>query len=201
MTSTFKLSRRRCVGLPGESEVYHQFRVALDPRRQPTRLLLLFAALLLSHACNADLETGPTATPAGAEEIWEAAGSTLIPISPGQSIQAKVNSYPAGTHFLIKAGTHYNQRVVPKTGNWFIGEAGAILDGRGATPYAFQQDSTRFPNYVHIKGLIIQHYNPPIQYGAILAGNNKTESTTGWVVENCEIRYNEHGGIRLGNKM
>jgi hypothetical protein len=174
--------------------------VSLDRSRHPTRSLLFLAALLLSPACNADLGTGPTATSAGAEEI-SAAGSTVIPISPGQSIQAKVNSYPAGTRFLIKAGTHYNQRVVPKTGNWFTGEPGAILDGKGVTLYAFQQDSAVFPNSVHIEGLIIQHYNPPTQYGAILAGTSKTESTTGWVVQNCEIRYNAHGGIRLGNKM
>ena len=145
---------------------------------------------------------GPNAPPNGTQHSpGPAAGTTLIPISPGQSIQAKVNSYPAGSRFLIKAGTYYRQRVVPKPGNWFVGEPGAILDGKDATPYAFDQGAGPYPNSVHIKGLVIQHYASPNQAGAILAGDIKSGSTTGWVVENCEIRYNEHGGIKLGNKM
>jgi parallel beta-helix repeat protein len=201
MTSTVEQARQ--VGLCDESEVYHQLPVALASRRQPNHLVLILAAMLLSPACNPDMETGPTALPDGTEETWETtASSTLIPILPGQSIQAKVNSYPAGTQFLIKAGTHYRQRVVPKTGNWFIGEAGAILDGKDATPYAFEPDTIGpFPNYVRIKGLIIQHYASPIQHGAIVAGGGKFGSTIGWVVENCEIRYNAHVGIKLGDKM
>jgi parallel beta-helix repeat protein len=182
-------------------KLVHRAGLASDLCLRSIRLLLLIAATLLHASCNSDRE--PTAPPGATDQPpGSAASTTLISISPGQSIQAKVNSYPAGTRFLIKAGTYYNQRVVPKTGNWFVGEPGSILDGKGTTLYAFDQDSVGpFPNNVHIKGLVIQHYNPPSQYGAILAGDPKIGSTTGWVVENCEIRYNEHGGIKLGNKM
>src|SRR4051812_4483803 len=144
--------------------------------------LLLVAATFFGVGCNSDGTTSPDGTkqPPGL-----ATSTTLIPILPGQSIQAKVNSYPAGTRFLIKKGTYYNQQVLPKTGNWFVGELGAILDGKGTALYAFQQDSTHFPSSVHIKGLIIQHYASPDQYGAILAGDPKYGNTVGWIVENC----------------
>jgi parallel beta-helix repeat protein len=198
-TTLFKLARDG--GLCAHFEMQRELGVASDLRRRPIHLLLLVVATLFGPGCNSDTYTGPAPPPDGTPETLEPASSTPISIYPGQSIQAKVKSYPAGTHFLIKAGTYYNQRVVPKTGNWFVGEPGAILDGKSTTPYAFDQDTINFPNDVHIKGLIIQHYDSPDQYGAILAGGKKSESSTGWVVESCEIRYNEHGGIKLGNKM
>jgi parallel beta-helix repeat protein len=198
-TTLFKLARE--VGLGAHFEMHRELGVASDLRRRPIHLLLLVAATLFGTGCNSDTYTGPAPPPDGTPETLQPASSTPISISPGQSIQAKVNSYPAGTQFLIKAGTYYNQRVVPKSGNWFVGEPGAILDGKGTTLYAFDQDTIGpFPNNVHIKGLVIQHYNSPDQYGAIRAGDLKFGSSTGWVIENCEIRYNEHGGIKLGNK-
>ena len=54
-------------------------------------------------------------------------GSVVIPA--GSSIQAAVNSNPEGTSFLIKAGVYRLQTVVPKAGDIFTGEAGAILNG------------------------------------------------------------------------
>jgi parallel beta-helix repeat protein len=50
-------------------------------------------------------------------------------ISPGQSIQAAVDAYPAGTAFTIKAGVHRLQSVAPKSGDSFTGEPGAVLSG------------------------------------------------------------------------
>ncbi len=58
-----------------------------------------------------------------------AAAETGTTIYPGQDIQAKVASYPNGTTFTIKAGIHRLQSIVPKSGNKFIGEPGAILSG------------------------------------------------------------------------
>ena len=199
MTATFKLADR-AVLFPDDREMYRELGLAAELCRRPSHLLLLVAAALFSAGCNPEAATSPTSPLDGTPHPSEpAAATTLIPISPGQSIQAKVNSYPAGTRFLIKAGTYNNQRIVPKPGNWFVGEPGAILDGKGATPYAFDQGTT-FPNSVQIKGLVIQNYASPNQLGAILGGDG-TGSTTGWVIESCEIRYNEHAGIKLGNKM
>jgi hypothetical protein len=191
MTYTFKLARRTA----------RHSRLSAHPL-----LALASIGIFILSACSPDGVTEPSTTiPAdptnSPAEITPSAASSQVTIYPGQSIQQKVNSYPAGTQFLIKAGTYYGQRVVPKSGNAFIGEAGAILDGRGTTTYAFERGSKPYPNNVLIKGLTIQHYDPPEQQGAILAGGpQKSQSTVGWVVQDCEVRYNATGGIRTSNK-
>jgi hypothetical protein len=122
--------------------------------------------------------------------------SGYVAIYPGQGIQATVNAYPEGTAFLIKAGTHVGQTVVPKSGNTFLGEPGAVLDGGGAR-FAFYGKASN----VSIKGLTITNYNNDVQLGAVKAGGHDTgEATFGWVVEGNEIAYNT-GGIRIGSTM
>lgn len=125
-----------------------------------------------------------------------------IAIYPGQSIQAAVNANPAGTTFLVKAGTHHSQSVVPKSNDVFIGEPGTILDGDNAVTYAFSRGSSPYPSNVQIRSLVVQHYTNPAQYGAIHAGEHTAaDGTVGWIVADCEIRYNVGAGIRLGHKM
>ena len=123
-------------------------------------------------------------------------------ISPGASIQAAVNAYPAGTRFLIKAGVHKLQSVIPKDGNTFRCEPGAVLDGRDSTAYAFKRSGAS-PRDVRIVGCEVTRYVPAKQMGAILAGghNVATETTTGWVCDSCNIHHNANGGIRLGHRM
>jgi len=124
------------------------------------------------------------------------------PIYPGESIQSKVNAAPAGTQFVIKAGTHRRQSVVPKAGNRFVGEPGAILDGERAVAYAFYHGSAPFPNNVTIKGLVIKNYNPPIPFAAIRAGGHyASDGASGWTVESNEIAYNAAGGVRIATGM
>jgi parallel beta-helix repeat protein len=193
MTFTFKLACRTARFCPRVGGV--------------ARGALLLLAAAAAAGCNSDDSTAPASAEDTAEPTQVAPSSpelattaTQVTISPGQSIQAKVNSYPAGTQFLLKAGTYYSQRVVPKSGNAFIGEPGAILDGKGAR-YAIERGNSPYPNNVVIKGLIIQHYNPPEQQGAILAGGPQPDqNSTGWVVQDCEVRYNATGGIRTGDK-
>jgi parallel beta-helix repeat protein len=178
MTYTFKLARRTA---------------RLCSTRGSGSTALILAASLLGAGCQPDRATGPAdleENPSGTEL---AAATTPVPILPGQSIQAKVNSYPAGTRFLLKAGTHTRQTVSPKSGNWFIGEAGTILTGQSTTPYAF--DGARGVRDVHIQGLIIEKYDSPVQMAPILANG-----TIGWVIEGNEIRYNSAGGVRIGDK-
>src|SRR5579872_7525786 len=55
--------------------------------------------------------------------------ATTVPVYPSQSLESMVNSYPAGTTFLIKAGVHRLQYAIPKNYDCFIGESGAVLDG------------------------------------------------------------------------
>jgi hypothetical protein len=55
-----------------------------------------------------------------------------VNIAPGESIQRVVNMSPGGTTFCLRTGVHrLTASVTPKTGNIFVGEYGAILDGTG----------------------------------------------------------------------
>jgi hypothetical protein len=47
----------------------------------------------------------------------------------GTTIQSMVNASPAGTTFVLPAGVCRMQSVIPKDGNSFIGQPGAILNG------------------------------------------------------------------------
>ena len=53
-----------------------------------------------------------------------------IDIRPATSIQSVVNEYPGQTTFCLRAGVHQlTSSIRPKTGNTFVGEYGAVLDG------------------------------------------------------------------------
>ena len=62
----------------------------------------------------------------------------------------------------------------------------------GALPHAFSGSATG----VTIRGIVIEKYATPAQQGA-LQGN----ATTGWTVEDVEIRLNHGIGLRTGNGM
>ena len=55
--------------------------------------------------------------------------STFQTISPGDDIQARVDAAPPGTTFLLTAGVHRMHSIVPKNGDVFTGEPGAVLSG------------------------------------------------------------------------
>jgi len=54
---------------------------------------------------------------------------STITINPGDDIQSKVNSNPENTVFNLTAGVYRMQSVIPKNGDVFIGQNGAILNG------------------------------------------------------------------------
>jgi hypothetical protein len=195
MTYLFKLARRTA-----DKVETRGIACSTGASARPSALCGLLIALLgvTAAGCNSDSQTGPDADlpgatiPAPSEPVAATTG-TQVTILPGQSIQAKVNAYPAGTRFLLKAGTYAKQSVIPKSGNAFIGEAGTILTGQGVTEYAFRGKGVRG---VRIQGLIIEKYKPPVQQAPIKGGG-----TIGWVVQGNEIRYNATGGLRIGDKM
>lgn len=152
------------------------------------------------------LTTGSATIVATSEGKSGSAGVTVtasvagVPVFPGQSIQAAVNANPTGTTFIIKTGTHTQQSVVPKSGNVFHGEPGAVLDGQNVTQHAFRPGSAPFPSNVTIRGLKVTRYNSPQQSGAIQAGGHaQIDGSSGWVIENNEVSYNYDTGIRIGN--
>jgi len=118
--------------------------------------------------------------------------STAVVVYPGDNIQTMVDAHAANTQFLIKAGTHRRQSIVPKSGDVFIGELGAILDGENVTPTAFRTFNT-YPDGVTIRGLIVEHYVPLPRRAAIMAENGPK-----WVVAANELRYNGETGILVG---
>jgi parallel beta-helix repeat protein len=123
-----------------------------------------------------------------------------VAISPGQNIQAVVNANPAGTTYLLKAGIHVQQSVIPKSGDRFIGEPGTVLDGQRVAKYAFSKGGPPYPTDVTIRGLSITGYVPAFQSAAIDAGGfPPSEGSTGWVIDSNEVSFNAEYGIRIGN--
>ena len=126
---------------------------------------------------------GPRATitcPAGA-----------VNIVPGQSIQLLVNMYPGGTTFCLRTGVHrLTSSIKPKTGNTFVGEYGAILDGTGWTTSdpnaaAFMALNVDVDS-VTVRNLAIRHMP---QHGITVW----YQDSNNWTIENNEIDHNKFG--------
>ncbi len=131
----------------------------------------------------ADSNVGPRATitcPAGA-----------VNIVPGESIQRLVNMSPGATTFCVRTGVHrLTNSITPKTGNTFVGEYGAILDGTGWSTTdpdaaAFKALSVNVDN-VTIRNLTIR--NMP-QHGITIYYQDSDH----WTIEYNEIANNKFG--------
>lgn len=112
-----------------------------------------------------------------------------VDVFPGESIQAVVDSYPAGTTFYLRAGVHSGQTVKPRDGNKFIGESGTILSGEDRVEFAFRSGAAN----VTIQNMTIEKYANPVKTGAI-DGAGKA-----WRIVDNEIRYNWGGGVTLND--
>jgi len=112
-----------------------------------------------------------------------------VDVFPGESIQAVVDANPAGTTFYLRAGVHSGQSIKPRDGDKFIGESGAILDGRGNVEYAFKSTAGN----VLIQNLTIENYATPAKWGAVAGGG------TGWTVRDNEVHHNWGAGIDFGS--
>jgi hypothetical protein len=100
----------------------------------------------------------PAAVLQGAESVardiaTHAEASVLLKVN--DNFQQINDTRPAGTVFRVASGVHIKQRVVnPKKGNQWIGEEGAILDGKDALSDAFHGKAER----VTIQGLELRNY-------------------------------------------
>jgi parallel beta-helix repeat protein len=121
--------------------------------------------------------------------------SGVVNISPGTQIQPIVNAHPSGTAFCLKAGVHsVTSTIYPKTGQSFIGEYGAILDGGRSTNIAFKDGGTG----VTIRNLEIRNFGPegaPNQAGTS-RGAIYSSNASSWVVEHNNVHDNAGIGIR-----
>jgi parallel beta-helix repeat protein len=163
--------------------------------------LTVLVAVCGNAACEAGESCSSCAQDCGTCSTGPCADGSCVTVNVGSSLQAAVDAKPIGTKFLIKAGTHRQQSVVPKTGDAFYCEAGAVLDGENVTTYAFRSINAD-PDNVVIDGCRITRYTPPSQMAAVNAGYyNASEATTGWRVENCEIDHNANIGLKVGHAM
>ena len=133
--------------------------------------------------------TSPTATVSVATVM----DPSWVSIYPGTNIQNLVNSYPGDTTFYLRAGTHVQQQVVPESGNTFIGETGAVMDGTNVTNYAFYSNNLNQTN-VTIKKVEIKNYTTPLAWFGAITGDN----VSNWVVTDNVVHHNAQAGIRAG---
>ena len=116
-----------------------------------------------------------------------------VAIEPGGSIQNFVDRYPGATTFCLRAGVHrLNNSITPKSGNVFVGEYGAILDGSGWTTTDDTQGAFRAHNQdiddVTIRNLIIRKM-PQRGIHAYPSGADR------WTIEDNEIAENKVGVV------
>lgn len=114
-----------------------------------------------------------------------------VTLEVGDNFQQANDLFPAGTTFIVRSGIHQNQRVKePKTGNSWIGEEGAILDGNDRITEAFSGKAQN----VTIQGLTIRNYTDNgvhFRYGKDIVLNRLTVTDTG------SGTGHENGAIRL----
>lgn len=139
-----------------------------------------------------------TSSTAPATTTTTTAPDSPMEISPGESIQAAVDAHPGPTIFLIRSGVHTGQQVRPHDGQTFIGEPGAVLDGGGTVAHAFHG----LADDVTIRGLVIQHYRPGRQRGAIHPQDgDQARWGERWTVADNEVRENTDYGVRTAPGM
>jgi parallel beta-helix repeat protein len=114
-----------------------------------------------------------------------------VQLLPTSQIQEAIDSHPPGTSFCFLRGTYQVSSLRPKDGNSFVGQLGAVLTGADSARYAFNAFSSPASN-VTIAGLVIEHFNPPLQQGAIQSG-------PGWTIRDNEFRNNAAAGLFFGS--
>ena len=117
--------------------------------------------------------------------------ASAIALSPGTDIQRVVDAHPGRSTFCVKAGVHtITTAITPKSGDTFVGEYGAILDGAGWKTIDPTQGAFRAHNQdiddVTIRNLVIR--NMP-QKGI----HAFRDSADRWTIEYNEIASSQSG--------
>lgn len=144
------------------------------------------ATIRVTTATEVPSRPGPT------PDITCPAGSVSIPVN--SNIQTFIDSSVGATTFCLAAGTYNITRsLAPKTGNTFIGQYGAILDGTGWTTTdldaAFFKAINNGITGVTIKNLVMRN-GPSYCVNSYL-------TAASWVVDHNEI-YRCRSGISVG---
>ncbi len=117
-----------------------------------------------------------------------------VPIGAGDVAQRVVDAHPAGTTYLIKAGTHLrNFSVQPRSGDTFCGEPGAVLDGGRSLKSAFSGGASG----VTLDSVTVRDYASDRQGAAIQPESH----ANGWVVRNVSALHNGWAGLLVADGM
>lgn len=130
--------------------------------------------------------------------------SGAVAISVGSNVQLAIDSSPAGSTFCFAAGTHTSipsGGIVPRSGDRFVGQLGAVLDGNQTATYVFNFESG--PDNVVIENLFIREGRVKGIHGAENAsgaeiafndignnGNDGMSDGAGWWVHHNYIHHN-----------
>jgi hypothetical protein len=74
----------------------------------------------------------------GAIAPFHAMAAATVTLAPGANIQSAVTAAPAGTNFILQAGTYRGQSIIPKANDHFTGQG--IVDLNGSQVLSFTQD-------------------------------------------------------------
>lgn len=115
-------------------------------------------------------------------------GCSGVEVPAGASIQAAIDARPSGTVFCIRAGLYrLSSPLVPKTNMQLLGESGALVNGGGVVDVGIKGWGTGATGVV-VRGLVVENFRV-----------DGIQASSGWVVENSEVRYNGESGIKPGD--
>ena len=121
------------------------------------------------------------------------AASNQIILEVGDNFQTANDVYPEGTVFLVRSGVHLGKQVRnPKTGNVWIGENGAIMDGLDEVSEAFTGTAVN----VTIQGIEIRNY---IDNGIFFSGGQNVILRRLTIKDSGSGDGEMHAAIRLNN--
>ncbi len=128
----------------------------------------------------------------GPQVIAQPGGSVTVAYSATTaSIQTAINANPGATTFWIEAGVRAQTvALVPKTGNTFVFEYGAILDGSGWSTSDGTQGAFRAHNE-NIDTVTIR--NAEIRYMPHRGVHAYKDFSNNWTVEDCLIHHCKYG--------
>lgn len=115
----------------------------------------------------------------------------IVKLNVGDDFQAANNTHESGTTFIVKSGIHEEQQVLdPKFGNIWIGEPGAVMDGKDTTLNAFSGTA----NFVTIEGIEIRNY---VDNGIFFKRGHNINLSGLFIRDTGSGSGNQNGAIRL----
>ena len=117
--------------------------------------------------------------------------TVLVPA--GSNIGTFSGANPAGTVFVLAAGSYANQQFQPQQGQQFLGDpgGGTILDGGNSTQYLASYAQNAAPLNILFQNITLQNYANTSPLGVV-------HNAPGWTFLNCIVRNNAWTGVSLG---